>query len=370
MKILIIGDANSIWIRQLIERTILKYGDDVSIVTFSNLKNSEYYKEHNVTVHTLDKNPTFFNRMYFILHNIVLVNKHFDVISVQCARRDFVLLLTLALFSKSRKTISFWGSDILRQKKKSLILGIGLTCADVITFSTQAMIDYFHHLYGYRYDNKIQKTQFGSCVIDKDVITSKHREAIVAQQYKLNTEKTIVSIGYNNSKAQQHIKALDSICNLPVEKRQNIHILLRLTYGGAETDYLKQIEEATIRTGCTYSMITDYVDNETVIELTRLTDVFINAQITDAASASVQEHIYFGALVMNPMWIDYGNLLDGIFYLPYADFDELTEALSNNTIKKNKSPYSAELYANSEVIYDRLSWDNKIEGWRRVFEGK
>lgn len=370
MKILIIGDANSIWIRQLIERTILKYGDDVSIVTFSNLKNSEYYKEHNVTVHTLDKNPTFFNRMYFILHNIALVNKHYDVISVQCARRDFVLLLTFALFSKSRKTISFWGSDILRQKKKSHILSIGLKCADVITLSTQAMIDSFHHLYGFRYDNKLQKTHFGSCIIDKNVITSQQRETLVAQRYKLNTEKTIVSIGYNNSKAQQHIKALDSICSLSVERRQNIHILLRLTYGGAETDYLKQIEEATIRTGCTYSMITDYVDNETVIELTRLTDVFINAQITDAASASVQEHIYFGALVINPEWIDYGNLMDGIFYLSYADFDELTEVLGNNILKKNESPYITELHANSAVIYDRLSWNNKVDGWRRVFEGK
>ncbi|MCR5340561.1 MAG: hypothetical protein K6E60_04365 [Saccharofermentans sp.] len=365
MKVLIIGNANSIWVKNVIEKTYLPFGDKVSVLSSSNDVFSEYYKEHKVKILEWRKRDSLKN----FLHDYRCLAKCYDIVQVHFVRGDSSSMGRInRLFSK-RLILSFWGSDLFRAENADTRIKRALNAASAITMSTPEMEEKFHHLYGDRYDSKIHRLGFG--VKGLDVLQAmKAERSDLLHKYFIPENKVIISIGYNKSQAQQHVKVLDVIHSFSKDIQAKIHIVLRLTYGSCEPGYVEKIKCYLSKLDCTYSLFENYLSDEEFAELTILTDVFIHAQTSDAQSASVSEHLYAGCLVLNPSWIKYSNLKDKVFYLSFNDFNDLGSLLSENIVSKAESPYKDLLKENSKRIYELCSWKTAVQKWRSVYSGK
>lgn len=362
MKALIIGDANSIWVKTTIEKTLLEYGDDCDILTFDNSNYEDFYLEAGVRVILMRNIGTGIRQLLNGYLNKSVFNENYDIVNIQFAALPYLVLLPFARKNCKRVIVSFWGSDILRQKKRNRLTYYLLRYADVITMSTTEMVKKFKYLYGEELYSKVKIAHFGSNVISEIDMINDHGS--VRRNWGIPRDKITISIGYNADSAQNHIPVLEQIKKLPQDDKNKIHILMRLTYGLKSKEYINSITDAVKQTGCTYTLFFDYLSPKQSAEVTCITDIFIHAQKSDARSASMCEHLYAGCLVINPKWINYSEI--DAFDLKFEHFEELNEIILDNLCYKTENKYKVELSNNKEIIKRLISWEYFIPAWRRI----
>lgn len=365
MNVLIIGNADSIFVKTLIEKTHLPFDDKVSVLTGQNSIYKAFYRKNQVSVFCLKNTRTLFGIINF-LNSIRVAIHQYDLIIVHYLTARRVLPARIGSIFSKKLLLVCWGSDILRQQNKNRIIENAIRASAAILISTQEIKEKFRVLYGTEYDYKIKRIYFGSNGID-NLKRNNYDQHSLSIKYGINEQKIVISIGYNKSVAQQHLKVLQIIGSLLPEERKKIHILLRLTYGDGDNEYINQIKKCVKQTGCTSSFFESYLTDEEVAELTFLTDVFIHAQITDSRSASMCEHLYSGSLVINPSWIKYSDLENKVFYLKFNSFSDLKKIVKDNLVKKENSQYRKLLYDNKETIYEICSWEFAIKLWRDIY---
>lgn len=372
MKLLIIGDADSIFIKNMIYYLFLNTPHTVSILTANNTKFKEFYNDSNVKVYEcpIPASGSLPFRFYKYMREIKssFTRIRFDIIHIHFVS-IYGLLANRFLKHKNTKTIiTFWGSDLFRITSATLKLyRILIKSSYTITLSTSAMLDRFHKDYGLKYDNNLRMVKFGNG--EFDIIASVKKYANPNQLRKdlnLPYDKYIIAVGYNQSPAQQHLKVLEQINLLPEEMQKRIHLVLKLTYGTAPTSYMEEVHAQLCKSMCTYTCYTDFLSDEQIAKLEAVTDVFIHAQISDAFSATIQEHIYAGALLINPVWIHYQELNDAqIYYVEYKNFEELNRQIRNYLNRPDF--YKDQLKHNPAKIYSISSWDSVLNSWKSLY---
>lgn len=362
-KVLIIGDANSIWVKTIIERTHLPFGDQVSVLSFNNNSFTDFYRDNNINIYNLKSIKTIAGPIN-LFHNLYYVLKHYDLIVVHFVQPHRALLAIIGRMFSKKLLLVFWGSDILRANKNILVQK-AIRKSSAMVIGAKEMENRFHDLYGYEYDNKIFRVNFGSDGVD--VLNTKvFDQELLCKKYGIDDKKVILSIGYNNSPGQQHLKILEAVGSLSKEQLNNIHILLRLSYGNGDADYINSIKKKVDEIGCSSTFFESLLSKEEIAETTSLADVFVHALITDARSASMCEHLFAGALVIIPNWINY-DIGDKFFALKYDNFEQLKIILSDNIIKKRDSKYKNQIESNRRSIYDICSWEVHAKKWRNLY---
>lgn len=367
MKALIFGDGDSIWTKSLIENTMISFHDEVTLLTTTKVKKyHEYYIHNNVKVFPYKKLPGKIGTLVSGITNRDIFTESYDVFCCCYITRKLYSIFPFVKKCCAKIILVFWGSDILRTKRMSIFRRMIFRFSDYIMLSTKEMIDKFHEQYGNSFDNLIVKLNFGANTLNSlSSIISNSKD--IKEKYSINNDKVVISIGSNRMYAQQHLKVLDVILSLPLELRRKIHLSFLLTYGTGNEKYINQIRAKVIETGCTSSIYEDFLPELQVAEIISITDIYINAQTTDARSAFMLEHLYAHCLVMNPSWIKYSELEGILFYLKYSTFDELRNLIMSNTVPKNECRYSCELQKNEKVVYELFSWDSCVPGWRELF---
>ncbi len=366
MKCLVVGNADSIYIKSLIEKTMLAYNDKVSVLSKDNKIYSDYYAQKGVKVIKEKYSERKMGTLLCGINNLKAFKGKYDTISFHFITNRSLIMIPIAKMFGKRVFISYWGSDILREKKGSFLAKAVLKLVDGITVINSEMLKKFHLLYGRKYDKKIHMIDFGSDNIDYMSQTSSAEEQI-RNKYNIENDKVIISVGYNSSEEQQHLKVLEKIVLLPEEQKKKIHLILRITYGSGSEEYKNKIKELTKNSGCTYSFFESYLSDEEVSEITKMTDIFIHAQTTDAQSATMCEHLYCKCLVLNPQWIRYKELEKKVFYLSFKDYDDMFEILKDNISQKEMSSYYDKMNSNSDVIFKICSWETYIPKWRKLY---
>ena len=366
MKCLVVGNADSIYIKSLIEKTMLAYNDRVSVLSKNNKIYSDYYDQNGVSVIKEKYSDGKLGTLLCGIKNLKAFKGKYDTISFHFITNRSLIMIPAAKLLGKRVFVSYWGSDILREKKGSFLAKAVLKLVDGITVINSEMLKKFHLLYGRKFDKKIHMIDFGSDTIDcmKKMTASEYQ---IRNKYNIENNKVIISVGYNSSEEQQHLKVLEKIALLPDDKKKNIHLILRITYGSGSEEYKNKIKELTKKTGCTYSFFESYLSEDEISEITKITDIFIHAQTTDAQSATMCEHLYCKCLVLNPKWIRYKELENKVFYLSFKDFDEMFEMLKYNISKKEVNGLYDRMNSNSEVIFEICSWETYIPKWRKLY---
>lgn len=369
-NILIIGDPSSVWIKRYIEKILMP--EDVKIYVADFVKGgkfTDFYNQNGITLIALDrKTDSFIDRIpklgglvSFIRNRKILKNiARYDIIQVHYVMR-WALRLAKALKNKnSAFVVSYWGSDLFRKSQKEMNRERKyLDAATGITLSTIKMREKFRSVYGQRYDFVISSPFFGvSGFEDIDQIRKTFSASECKDSFGLRHDKLAIAIGYNKSQAQQHDKVLTALTGLSEELQSKIELVLHVGYGTCSDEYWQSVTATAEKLSCRTVIIDKFLYDEEVAKLRLAVDVFVNAQKTDAFSATMQEYIYAGAVVVNPEWLRYDELEK--FKLEYIEYDEfsslpgLIEAMIVGGVEKNTA---------NRRLAEHTSWGAARQEW-------
>lgn len=371
-KILILGDANSIWVKKYIENVLSSEVYRVYLPVTGKTKFDDFYKQMKVELVSIQCRFVFFDQIPKVsgLASIIAsrnaLKKYgpYDIIHVHYVRRAMLLLASLLKSFGTRIIVSYWGSDLLRKdecelKKESKYFS-NISC---FTLSSDVMYERFMKTYGLEYVDRINKVRFGvsgyaEIMHIQDTMTRESCKEFLGA----NPEKILIAVGYNKASGQQHDKVLSQIQTLDKALQERIEIVLQCTYGECGGEYWQSLLDIIERLYCKTIVITDYMGDADIAKLRFATDIYINAQISDAFSATMQEYLFSGAVVLNPTWLNYPEITEfKLSCIEYTNMSDIREILSDILQK------GVHHQMNNRVIYQHTSWENVKELWEKCY---
>ena len=255
--------------------------------------------------------------------------------------------------------ISFWGSDAYRiSKTRKEKLNELTTNSKLIRFNTVEMLLKMEKVFEHK--AKLGFQIFGNEYFKK--ISSINTTKIQAkEQLKIPLEKTSVIIGYNASQGQQHEHILNQLTNLPDDLKNKLVLVLPLTYGG-DLPRKKEIIEIAKKTAIETIYFTNSLTELELCKLRLCSDIAINLQISDAFSASLQEHFYTNTLMILGNWLPYDWLAKKGLKFYAIDKDQLNECLLK--VVDNIELEQMRCSANKHIISSISSWEYVCSDWR------
>lgn len=373
-NILIIGDVNSIWIRDFAQYVIQPLGYNVYIYCHKdeNKKFKDFYDEKGIYIAEDIYSDSFLRRIPKIRGIFEVLNfektiqriSFFAVINIYVTPFS-VKLLSSRILSRSKKYCIYIGSDVLRAttkncKKMAKYLKKGEI--SVICDSLKLMRAVDKRIVPI--NSKEQVIYFGTG--NFEYIDQCWSEGITSAKKSIgvgNTNLITVCIGYNAIKSQQHIKVIGILEKLSEQDKARIIVLLPLAYGGTET-YINEIEKKLQESGLSYLLLRDFLDSKGIATLRVATDVFLNTQTTDDLSASVLESLNAGCIILSGEWLDYPDLFEnGINFNGLFSFENLRDELSsiiNSPIQRER--------VERDKLNKFISWDECRKQWGRLME--
>lgn len=316
----------------------------------------------------LPRGSGFFQRHFY--HRLILIlSNGYDIIDVQSLFKPMYSHL-VPLFKKKGKKVKvhIWGSDFYKYsfepdwvKWQTIVFNK----ADIIQISTESMkLDFVRKFP--EYENKIKIGVFGNQHLDDLMDFQKHPERTDLSFISGDWHgKVIVTCGYNARSRHQHLKMIDAIDRLPQELQDRLFVVFPMTYLREES-YLKRVENALSKVRFKYLMLNDFMTENQVLSLRRVTDLYINIIETDALSSSTQEHLFCGNVVIVGNWLPYSIFEEnGLFYIK-TSLSDLYENV-NNAIT-NIEELKLKCVHNSQKLYAITSWKSAISNFIAIYE--
>ncbi len=367
--IAIVGNADSFWVQRFIANVSIPLGNTIALISPNNTTYKEYYSNNSVTVITTK--PT---KKSILGHRIDALRVTFNTINALRRIKPTIIhvhyayiyvLRALSFLAKSTKRIiTFWGSDLLRANEKDLlIIKRSSEKADALVVGAEDLYSKLIELDG-AFDKKISMIRMGISAFDSiDSIRDKREEVRQKLLGKSVQGKTVITIGYNAGRAQQHLKVLECLQGLSEQLKKRIMIILPLTYQNEDVLYINSIRDRLENCGIAGILLTQFMNDEQIAEVCLSTDVFINAQTTDALSASMLEQLYSGSLVLNASWLHYDFLESNNIYCESFDsFHELKEKVDKAVTSETLSNYNTII-----SLKNSFSWNVSKEKWKQIY---
>lgn len=381
MKILILGSADSIWVKEYIEFVLLEaFKKNIQIyVTGKCTENefSDFYKENGVSIIELDcpvpmckngKIRTVYN-LHAQVRKIAQTGK-FDIIHIHYIPANVMsFVYRYGILKYGKKVItSFWGSDLLAASNTAgKIQKLCLNKSEAITVSGTILKRAMEKRYGFQYDHKVHTVRFGITALSYiDEIQRNYSHESIKRMLGISTDKILIAIGYNARASQHHLDVLKQFNDLDKEIKNKYAFVLQFGTGDASEEYKAQVYDCIDKSGIEYLITTGFLDKMKTAVLRSAVDIFIHAQDTDALSASVQEYLYAGAYVINPKWIQYEELKRaGAQYFEYDQFEEIMPAIMDACdFKQNE--YKTR---NKLAVKSVSSWEMQRPKWIELYNG-
>ena len=380
VKVLIwgsIGTISSPWTSSFIDR-VLRDNDEFDIYILDTQISDYYidkYTELGVHfIHTSKEVREWYlnNKRGGIIKSLwihcvrlfmLIKSKDFDIINFHFV--DSINLMALTILKRifgAKLILSYWGSDLFRVSDFKLkVLSVFVRKADYVTFDNEDLRTKNEKIYK---GAKVERDtiMFGLSVLEviKNKFTCCSREAI-RQSRNIDTKKNVIAIGYNGIEEQQHLAVLEQIAKLEPDIKDSIVLLIQMTYGGTP-EYHSTVRNTARNTGCECVFLEDYLRIEEIADYRISTDIFINAQKTDAFSGSVCECLFAGAVVINARWLRYKEFEKyGIEYVEFEDFNAIPDAIRECLQMQH------DCERNRETIWQLRSWESCAPKWKDMY---
>ncbi len=281
--------------------------------------------------------------------------KNYDVIILAGVYDEDRLGLAKVAKKKGKKiVISLWGSDFYFINDYVNDWRVRLfELSDFIICGSMTMKKTFVDVFP-QYSNKVEAQSYGLSQLEtlKELMngTKKSDTSFLDESAK---GKIVITIGYSGRPWQQHFYVLDAIDRLPQAMKENLFLLLPMTYD-REGHYFSYIKYRLDKMGISYQILKDRLSLVQNLSMRMVSDLSVVIQKTDAMAASVQEHLMAGSLLIAGDWLPYDELSGFGIYFRKTSFeklyDNIKEAICNfqkEKIKCNK---------NSDIMNSLRSW--------------
>jgi hypothetical protein len=229
---------------------------------------------------------------------------------------------------------SFWGSDLFRLTGASNVFYISkaLKKVKLITVQTIEMREVLCAKYGRHLFEKIKNLRF---TIDTRIFQAINSykfddEALLEfkEKLKLPLDKTIVALGHNGFEENNQLKMIESLHKLPKEIKDKIIFTIHLGYGVNEHFRIRLKEIIAKDKESNYCVIDYLLEDHEIAKLRIITNILIQAPISDALSAAMTEVLYAGNQVIAGAWLPYGILRrNGVKFEELESFSDLPNQL-------------------------------------------
>jgi hypothetical protein len=378
MKLLVVGDASSTYFISFINN-LKKWDNTVEIDLLNTNSNIELpdikrnYGTYYTNIYSYFKKITVVQSLPF-LRGIVRVIYQRSV-RAEIEKNTYDVVCMQGLFPHQRDIISWiskvsnfivgvvWGSDFYKRDKNKAEQTFGLAAAkcDIICVSTDTFQKDIMDAYGFP-SSKFRQCIFGTKTLeilfaDQQSDNKEHKKRLSIQENDL-----VITCGHNGSMNQQHTEVIESLTGLRDILPANTLLLVPATYGGSEK-YVAQIKELLGRSGLRYKLLEHFLTDDEVASIRKASDIFIQVQITDAYSASMQEHLFSKNIVITGDWLPYDSLIrKGIYFETVDHIGELSDkikyVIENLDDLKNKASQ-----INTPEKFRSSLWSVSIEDW-------
>lgn len=288
-----------------------------------------------------------------------------DIVHIQYVSHCYLLIYPFLSSSFDKLILSFWGSDLLRQR--SVVLkGMKLLFhkAKIITFETDQMKHIFQERVGKSFDKNIRLVKFGiSALADIDNISGDDINKFKSN-YGISCGSKYITIGYNRNKAHRHIEVLESMLKHKVPN-DDVFIILPWTYGTEDDVYKRQIKNL-IEGNYKYVFLEEKLSDKEIACLRCVTDILVQVQTTDSLSSTMLETLYAKNEVLTGSWLPYKELFDLGISMKLVDDTKSVGIVLNEMINKPLN-YEAR-YQNKKLIYSVSSWEENINRWIDLYK--
>jgi hypothetical protein len=369
-----------IFILNLVEMQIMIYelvdllrqdGFDVSIYDFTSCKKYNPVTKKITSMDSFFWAPfvlkfRYFRSIFKPAINRRTIQNEFNkntVIHLQYIHPSYLKYIDDIKNTGSKLLATFWGSDYLKaddnlKKMYANLLesAVYLPCSRVIC--NQISID-FPHL-----SSKVRRVFFGGEILKIMNALTLDQKIAFKNKYKIPLDKTLVMLGYNADDAQEHDVLID-IANRIDSPKQNIHLLIPLTYGGTQA-YKNSLRQLLTASDFTFTIFETKLPFEEVAILRTLSHIVLNIQKTDAFAGAISESIDGGSVLIVGDWLPYSIYEDewGLFLLRVKRekvLSTLNEVLNNLEYWTNKAA------TNKGQLDKRLSWGATYPAWRELY---
>jgi len=370
-KIFLMGPLRSGYVQHFIENVLEPLGLEIymQIQKKDLIELNGYISEHKInTIKLYEKDDNLLFRILFwgwflrAFLNVLAAYKFkpFDYIHIQYVTYKELFIANYVKTKYTKCYASFFGSDLLRQSEKYLrkeekLLGnLSLITADGYTLK-KSFDRIFPDL-----NVKFQLVAYGVSLlpyIDKysdDVTYCK-------QFFSFPLDKKIIAIGYNAIKEQQHDKVLDELISL--KNKSEYYLVFQMSYGEKDNIYLSNLFQQIKNSGFEYKVIEKFLSMDELAKLRIATDIFINAQTTDAFANSFIENLYSKSVIINASWLHYPEIdMFPLYVNEFSNFSEIC-LLLNKTISSDKLSW------NKKSVENR-TWDLCKKKWEEIYDLK
>lgn len=282
---------------------------------------------------------------------IIKLAKDYDIIDFHVLHRQYDDIIFKLINTKIVK-LTIWGSDFYRADniRREQQRPIYQKC-DRIQILTSSMKSDFLNYYK-DFEDKIDVVNFGVSQFD---VIDKVEKTIFSKSKKNQKyfNKRLIVCGYNGIEAQQHNLIIDAINNLDQITQEKIFLVFPMTYGG-DKKYKFELESRLKKTGIPFKILKTHLSKEEVALLRLESDIVINIQLTDAFSASLQEHLYAENLLLVGDWLPYSILDDNHIYYKKSSLKNLSIEIADCI--ENFQLYQKKTKHNKNKMHELSSW--------------
>ena len=146
--------------------------------------------------------------------------------------------------------------------------------------------------------------------------------------------------------------------------QKKLAVVFPMTYE-LEEEYLATVQNALKDVAFCYDIIIQRMTELQLLSLRKISDIVVNIQVIDSLSASLQEHIFCGGVLIAGEWLPYSLFTDhGIYYIK-SGVSDLSEKLLDTI--QNLDTLKRKCGDNGQRIYALTSWQAVIERWKDIY---
>lgn len=367
-KILILCNFYSPYLKGYIENIKERYNIDFDVATASleseiTIKDNEYYKFLK---------PGTINNIYTFkylgeLEDFINNMEPYDIIHIHYLQPDYSYIVNGLKNKCDVLVTTIWGSDFYRtsneekQVQKDLI-----DKCDIITFDNEITMDEFISYYGEYLKSKCTINRFGLTALEYINKLDNSNKNDIKEMLGIPEKSIVVQCGYNAKPEHNHLSMIDSIVSVKDKLPQNMFYVFPMTYG-KEENYFRQVKNKLENSGINYMIIEDFMQFEDIANLTKCTDIMVHLQTTDTLSATMQEHLYNGNIIITGSWLPYKPFKDiGTYFIEIPCVENLGGSLVD--VVNNLEEKKIRSLINKKVIWEFSSWEATAQKWIENYE--